>query len=322
MPLAWDPQDHLRNDRVCNTGCMSAGVGEFLASRRARLQPEDLGIASYGRRRVPGVRREEVARLANVSVDYYIRLEQGRTPGASDEVLGEIARVLRLDDSEREHLTNLVRVARANEPATSRGPRPVPAAVRRLLQGMTQPPAFALDEHMNIVAWNALADAVVGITTLPVTQRNAARHVFLNPDARSYYRNWDDVAEETVSYLRLQAGRRPKDRELHALVGELAEGSPRFAALWHRQDVQHKTSGPKQLRHPALGDLDFVYETLALPAEPDYLLVVYTARPGSTTAARVAALAAPPADRPRHDTTHGQGRSKDRGHGPPAPGRT
>ncbi|WP_033221133.1 helix-turn-helix transcriptional regulator [Kitasatospora phosalacinea] len=264
-------------------------LGEFLRQRRARIQPSDVGLPELGRRRrVPGLRREEVARLAGVSVDYYVRLEQGRGDGVSAEVLDAVARVLRLDATERGHLHDLARPPRDTYRRTPRRIRP---GLRLVLDSVATP-VFVLGRCMDVLAWNAPADAVIGFSGLPPAERNMARHAFLTESGGRLYPEFERVAAETVAYLRLDAARHPDDPELAALVADLTAGSPLFAELWARHGVREKTSGRKLLLHPRAGELDFGYETLAPPGEPGLLLVVYTVEPGSVTAERLAALTA------------------------------
>ncbi|THA56173.1 helix-turn-helix domain-containing protein [Streptomyces sp. A1136] len=267
---------------------MTGDIGDFLRSRRARIRPEETGLPSHGRRRVPGLRREEVALLAGVSVDYYIRLEQGRGPSVSDAVLDAIARVLRLNPTEHSHLRALAR-----PPVTPEAVQEVRPGVRLLLEAVGgAAPAFVLGRRMDVLAWNALADAVAGHSHMPPGSRNIARHVFLDPDARELYPQWARIAEETVGHLRLYAGQHPGDPLLAALTRELADRSEEFRLLWADHTVKEKTHGVKLIDHPVVGRLELPYETLALPGEPDQLLVVYTAPPGSETAHRLARLAA------------------------------
>ncbi|MGF1431183.1 helix-turn-helix transcriptional regulator [Kitasatospora sp. LaBMicrA B282] len=284
---------------------MENTLGDFLRSRRARIQPEDVGLRSYGQRRVPGLRREEVAQLAGVSVDYYVRLEQGRGASVSDTVLDAVARVLELDEVERAHLHALARPPRAERTPRGGGSGArsgvrsgardgdgrVRPGLRRLLEAMTGVPAFVLGRRMDVLAWNALGDALGGFSTMAPRQRNMARQVFLEPRSRDEYPQWPAVAAETVAYLRLDAGRHPDDPELASLVGDLSLGSQEFRRLWADHQVREKTWGVKLIRHPLVGELELAYETLALPGDPDQLLVGYTAVPGSPTAERLALLA-------------------------------
>lgn len=268
---------------------MDADLGDFLRSRRARIQPEDVGLQAYGRRRVPGLRREEVAQLAGVSVDYYIRLEQGRGPSVSDAVLDAIARVLRLDETEHTYLHTVARPkSRASAPASSQRVRP---GLRLVLDSLTAAPAFVLGRRMDVLAWNALGDAVVGFSRMPVAERNMPRQVFLEPAARKLYPDWAAVAAETVAYLRLDAGLHPDDKRLATLVGELSLKSDDFRRLWADHQVKSKTYGVKRIDHPVAGELVLPYETLGAAGDPGQCLVVYTPEPGSETAERVALLA-------------------------------
>ncbi|MEV0273559.1 helix-turn-helix transcriptional regulator [Hamadaea sp. NPDC050747] len=272
-------------------------IGEFLRTRRARISPAEAGLPDYGRRRVPGLRREEIAQLAGVSVDYYTRLEQGRGTGVSDAVLDAIARVLRLDATERDHLRNLVRPAKPAAPVRPAKLRP---ELRRMLDLMESVPAFVLGRRMDLVAWNALADAVAGFSAM-TGPRNVAYQTFLEPRARDFYRDWAAVAEETVAYLRRDAGRHPGDPQLAALVGKLSLREPVFRELWAAHTVKEKTHGRKLLRHAVVGDLDLAYETFALPGDPDHLMVTYIAEAGSPTDERLrllASWAATPAEPP------------------------
>lgn len=266
---------------------MENTLGDFLQTRRARIRPEDVGLPPYTRRRVPGLRREEVAQLAGVSVDYYIRLEQGRGKNVSDAVLDAVARVLRLDPTEQQHLRDLAHPARtAASPAPSTAVRP---GVRLLLDNLADRPAMAIDHRMDALAWNSLGDAVHDFTG--GAPRNMPRRVFLDPGAADVYPDWPAVAAETVAYLRLHAGRHPDDRRLTELIGELSVKSEHFRRLWADHLVREKTYGVKRLIHPVVGELDLAYETLSLPGDADLTVVVYTAQPGTPTAERLAVLA-------------------------------
>ncbi|MET9922551.1 helix-turn-helix transcriptional regulator [Streptomyces sp. NPDC006435] len=269
---------------------MDNDLSGFLQSRRARIRPQDVGLPAHGRRRVPGLRREEVAQLAGVSVDYYIRLEQGRGQNVSDSVLEAIGRVLELNGTEQAHLLDLVRPARAARRTASRGRQAVRPGLQLLLDGMTGTPAFVLGRRMDVLAWNTLADAIAGFSRRPPSERNQARQVFLDPTAPVHYPDWAAVAAETVAYLRLDAGRHPDDPAVSSLVGELSAKSEDFRRLWTDHPVKEKTHGVKRLVHAVAGELEFGYETLALPGDPDQLLVAYTVPPGSVTAGRLALL--------------------------------
>ncbi|MYS89743.1 MULTISPECIES: helix-turn-helix transcriptional regulator [Streptomyces] len=279
---------------------MDGELGDFLRSRRARIQPEEVGLASYGRRRVPGLRREEVAQLAGVSVDYYIRLEQGRGPSVSDAVLDAVARVLRLDEAEQEYLRAVARPPRRTEgaPAASResAARPTVSAsrvrpgVQLILDGLDRNPAYVLDHRMDVLAWNALGDAVVGFSDRAPADRNLPRRVFLDPTARDLYPDWPAIASQTVAHLRLKAGHHPDDAAMGRLVGELSAASEDFRRLWADHLVKPCDHGVKQIRHPVAGLLNLPYETLTIPAAPDQTVVAYTPEPGSETAERLALL--------------------------------
>ncbi|MFC7623976.1 helix-turn-helix transcriptional regulator [Microlunatus sp. GCM10028923] len=275
---------------------MSHDLGEFLRSRRARVRPEDVGLPGGGRRRVAGLRREELALLAGVSVDYYVRLEQGRTPAVSDAVLDAVARVLRLDETERSHLRNLVRPARRRRPAAQR----VRPGLSRLLEMAGDVPAFVMGRRSEVLAWNPLADAVYGFSGMPPAERNSARHTFLRPEARLFYRDWPSVAADMVAFLRLDAGRYPDDAELAALVGELSMKDDTFRTLWAEHTVLEKTYGAKLINHPLVGELDLAYESLRPSGDPDLTLALYTAAAGSPTEERLRLLASWAAS-PDHD---------------------
>ncbi|GAA4953875.1 helix-turn-helix domain-containing protein [Actinoplanes utahensis] len=251
-------------------------IGTFLRARRAAIRPEQVGLPALGRRRVPGLRREELAQLAGVSPDYYIRLEQGRSRNVSDAVLHSVARVLGLDRTEMEHLHNLARPR-----ATGCALRRVRPGVQALLDMMETVPAFVLGRRLDVLAWNALGDAVNGFSSWPAARRNIIQQVFFDPAARTLYPQWETVAAESVAHLQLDAGRHPGDPLLAAMVGELTIGSPEFARMWAAQRVREKSSGVKVLHHPLVGEMEFGYETLAVAGEPDQALVTYTAAPGS-----------------------------------------
>lgn len=257
-----------------------AELAGFLQSRRARLQPEDLGLATAGRRRVSGLRREETAQLAGVSVDYYIRLEQGRAGRPSEEVLTAVSRALRLKPDEEGHLFRLARPSMPPRPATT--PDPVRTEVRVLLESLDSLPAFVINGRLDLLAANTLADRLfLRCATTPETHANVARMIFTDPAAQDYFMDWETVAREACGYLRLTAGRRLHDPELHELVGELSDASPWFREYWLAHEVRQKAHGLKRLRHPDVGELTVWYETLALPADQDQTLVTYTVEPGS-----------------------------------------
>jgi transcriptional regulator with XRE-family HTH domain len=265
---------------------MSRELGEFLRTRRARIKPTDVGLPAGPRRRVPGLRRDEVAGLAGVSVEYYVRLEQGRTAGVSDSVLDAVGRALRLDETERDHLGNLVR------PSTGvRGPNPVRPTVLALLDQMESVPALVMGRRMDVLAYNRLVDVICGFSSMPSGERNNARLVFLDPHARKLYPQWDAVAAETAAYLRLESGRQPDDRQLAELVDELSVRSADFRLLWANHDVREKTYGRKVFAHHLVGELELSWESLVLPGDSGQQLVTYVPAPGSATAEKLAVLA-------------------------------
>ncbi|MCP3804470.1 helix-turn-helix transcriptional regulator [Allokutzneria sp. A3M-2-11 16] len=264
-----------------------AEMGEFLRSRRARLTPQDVGLRAFGgRRRVPGLRREELAPLAGVSVDYYVRLEQGRRVNVSRTVLDALATALRLTDSEREHLHNLAKPGRQ-----SVAPRRVRPPVQHLLDAMGGVPAFVLGRRMDVLAWNDLACALMGdFAARERDARNMPWIIFMDPRSKELYSDWETVAKEVVAYLRLDAGKYPDDPRLAALVGELSVHSEQFRRWWAGHNVQEKVHGSKAFRHPVVGELTLDYESMALPSDPDLIVVAYTAPPGSESAERLRRL--------------------------------
>ncbi|WP_329217973.1 helix-turn-helix transcriptional regulator [Streptomyces sp. NBC_01485] len=266
---------------------MDGDLGDFLRSRRARIRPEEVGLPSYGRRRVPGLRREEVAQLAGVSVDYYIRLEQGRGPSVSDTVLDAVARVLRLDETEHAYLHA---VARPRKPSARPSAPRVRPGVQLLLDSMERTPAFVLDARMDVLAWNALADAIFGYGSATPDARSIPRHIFLDPAARDFYPEWPAVAVQCVAHLRMLAGHHQNDRRLTSLVGELSLKSDHFRRLWADHPVRECAYGAKRVNHPVAGLLTFPYETLTIQSDTPQTLLVYTPQPGSETAERLQLL--------------------------------
>jgi transcription regulator MmyB-like protein/helix-turn-helix protein len=289
-------------------------VREFLTSRRARITPREAGLPAWGAyRRVSGLRREEVASLAGVSVVYYTRLERGNLVGASDSVLEAIARALRLSDAEREHLFDLARTANAHAAARSRGRagasrRRVGPAVRQVLDAITETPADVRNGRRDILAANKLGFALYSeIHAEVVKPPNAARFTFLNPRARDFFPDWDDAADMIVANLRTEAGRSPYDKALSDLVGELSTRSDEFRVRWAAHNVRQHTSGGKRLRHPVAGELELAYQVLELPGEPGLTLNVYTAQPDSPSQEGLRFLASW-ADERRDDAEQGDGR--------------
>ncbi|BCW69051.1 transcriptional regulator [Arthrobacter sp. NicSoilB8] len=278
-------------------------IREFLISRRANVSPDRAGIPSYGElRRVPGLRREEVAQLAGVSTDYYTRLERGSIRGVSDGVLEAVASALQLDEAEQAHLMDLARTA--NTPARRAPRRPPQQRVRpgmlRLLDAMTGVVALVQNGRSDVLAANLLGRALYAevfnsaaqaAPDTPARLPNQARYLFLDPHAANFYPDWRAVAATTVAMLRLESGRNPRDRALNELVGELATRSGMFAALWAGHDVRIHTTGTKRFHHPVAGDLSLQFETLHLPGDEGQVLFTFTAEPGSASEHALAFLA-------------------------------
>lgn len=262
-------------------------IREFLTTRRARLTPEQAGLPDFGgRRRVPGLRREEVALMAGMSVEYYVRLERGNATGVSEAILDGISRALQLDDAERAHLYDLVRAANDGTHPQRRRNRPraqtLTPAIRQLLDAMDSVPALVQNGRLDIVAINGFGEALFSeMFVQPQRPVNFARFVFLDTRARAFYRDWDDVARQTVAIFRAEAGRSPYDRELSDLVGEITTQSDRFRHLWAAHDVRDHRAGVKALTHPVVGDLELSYGVMDLTSDRGMQLVAYTAEPGS-----------------------------------------
>jgi transcriptional regulator with XRE-family HTH domain len=272
-------------------------LGDFLKSRRAALRPEDVGISPHPtRRRVTGLRREELAMLAGVSITHYTRLEQGRAMSASDGVLDAIARTLRLTDDETAHLKALARPAAAvSRPAAPRVEH-ASASARQLLAAMMEVPALVLDRRNDVLAWNRLGHALLA-GHLPAEspgaqgdRPNVTRMLFLDEHYRELYTHWDEEAQLAVASLRLVAGRHPDDRRLAELVGQLTLQCDEFASRWARHPVRTCTSGVKQLRHPLVGAMDLSFENLVIPGSSGQRLIAYTAEPGSPSEAALRLL--------------------------------
>ncbi|GHG95218.1 DNA-binding protein [Streptomyces lanatus] len=274
-----------------------AELSEFLRTRRARLKPEDVGLPDYGRhRRVPGLRREELAQLAGVSVAYYTRLEQGNGRNVSAEVLDSIARALRLTDAEHTHLTHLAK-PKQNKKRPAARTEQVRPALRQLLDSIDGVPAYISGRRSDILAWNRMAAAVFGDwAELPAQERNWARLVFLRPEYRELFLEWDQKASDMVGFLRMDAGLHPDDPRLSALVGELSVKSEEFRRLWAIHDVKEKGYGVKPLRHPLVGELTLNFESFRLADDTDQVLITYHAEPGSPSAEALRLLASWGAD--------------------------
>ncbi len=266
----------------------------FLTSRRARLAPEQAGLPTYGEnRRVQGLRREEVALLAGVSVDYYIRLERGNLAGASEAVLDAVARALQLDDAERTHLFDLARAANAGSRSRRRpAPAKVRPGIRRMLDAITDAPAWVRNGRMDVLAANRLHQALYSpLFDDPVRPVNAARFTYLNAASHDFFTNWDTTADDVVAVLRGEAGRTPHDPGLTELIGELSTRSHEFATRWADHNVRYHRTGTKRLHHPVVGDLELDYEALEFPGEPGLRMFVYTAAPTTPTADALKVLA-------------------------------
>ncbi|MER5194999.1 helix-turn-helix domain-containing protein [Streptomyces sp. NPDC002755] len=276
-----------------------AELSEFLRTRRARLKPEDVGLPDFGRhRRVPGLRREELAQLAGVSVAYYTRLEQGNGRNVSAEVLGSIARALRLSDAEHAHLTHLAKPKHKKK--QSAPPQQVRGPLRQLLDAMDSVPAYLIGRRTEILGWNRMAAAVFGDwAELPVAERNWARLVFLRPDYRDLFVDWEQKAIDIVCALRMDAGCYPDDPRLSALVGQLSVKSEDFRRLWATHDVKEKSHGVKLLRHPLVGELSLNFEGFRLAGDGEQTMVTYHADPGSASAEALRLLASWGADATR-----------------------
>ncbi|MEU8238468.1 helix-turn-helix transcriptional regulator [Actinoplanes missouriensis] len=268
-------------------------LGEFLRTCRASTTPEAAGVEqpdTVAGRRVRGLRREEVAQLAGVSVDYYTRLEQGRHSTPSDAVVEALARVFRLDQAGRAHLADLASPNRRR--TRQKPPQRVRPAMQQMIASMTEHPALILGRRTDVLAANALARALLtDWTRLPARERNYTRWIFLDPDARAAFLDWPSVAADVVGTLRLYAGRNPDDTRLSELVGELTIKSPDFRTWWNSHQVHERTHGTKRMTHPAVGPITLRYEALVLPGDEDQTLFLYTTDPGSPSESNLRLLA-------------------------------
>ncbi|MFD5951637.1 helix-turn-helix domain-containing protein [Streptomyces collinus] len=280
-----------------------AELSEFLRTRRARLKPEDVGLPDFGRRRVPGLRREELAQLAGVSVAYYTRLEQGNGRNVSAEVLNSIAHALRLSDAEHAHLMHLAKPKKQHEKKPAARSRQVRPALRHLLDSIDNVPAYIVGRRSDVLAWNRMAAALFGDwAEQPAQERNWARMVFLRPEYRELFVEWDQKAADIVGYLRMDAGCHPDDPQLSALVGELSVKSEDFRRLWAAHDVKEKSYGVKRMRHPLVGELTLSFETFRLVDESEQSLITYHAEPGTPSAEALRLLASWGTDATRSGT--------------------
>ena len=282
-----------------------------MTTRRSRLSPQAVGLAAYGNnRRVPGLRREEVATLAGVSIVYYTRLERGNLAGVSESVLDAIASALLLDDAEREYLFDLARTANATARSRARSGAAVrlrvPAGIQQVLDAITDAPADVRNARRDILASNRLGRALYSdIHAETIRPPNVARFTFLNPKAKDFFIDWNGAANDVVSGLRIEAGRHPYDKPLSDLVGELSTRSEDFRVRWASHNVRHHTSGTKKMVHPVIGEIELSYQALALPGDVGMNLNVFTAAPDSPAHEALRFLASwadahPPAADPSH----------------------
>lgn len=260
-------------------------VSEFLRSRRERLTPDQAGILGGGRRRVPGLRREEVAMLAGMSADYYAKMERGSLAGVSPDILDAVARALRLDPAESGHLHDLARAAATSPIRRARSAAPtVTASLQRFLDAVTDTPVWIRNRRMDVIATNPLGRALLApILDDPTNRANNARFTFLSPAARAYYPDWDQGADSIVATLRSYAGQNPHDRSLTDLIGELVTRSDAFRTRWAAHNVRYHRSGTKRIHHPDAGDLEFTFEAMDLPAYPGWEMFAYTTIVGSAS---------------------------------------
>ncbi len=289
------------------TGSNRAEVRDFLVTRRAKITPEQAGLQFYGRnRRVPGLRREEVAMLAGVSGDYYTRLEKGNLSGVSDSVLEAIASALQLDEAERLHLLNLARAANTSPARASqrRTPHQIRPAIQLILDSMADTPAFVRNGRLDVLATNALGQALYSPAFAgPARSVNLARFRFFDPAAREFYPDFADSANTTVALLRTEAGRDPFNKSLTDLIGELSTRSEEFRALWAAHNVRLHRSGLKHFHHPAVGRMDLMFEAMALEADEGLTLTAYTAEPGTPSRDALTLLASWAATNLTEDST-------------------
>ncbi|WP_347977759.1 helix-turn-helix transcriptional regulator [Microbacterium sp. ProA8] len=269
----------------------SKDVQEFLKSRRARITPEMAGVQTHGGvRRVPGLRREELAMISGMSVDYYNRLERGNLSGVSDSILSSLARALELDDAERAYLFDLAKAASASPPRhRRRSVQKVRPSVQHLLDGMTGVPAFVQNGRLDVIAMNSLAKALYHADDdEPV---NFARYVFLDETSVTELPAWDAMARDIVAILRQEAARDPHNRDLSDLIGELSTRSEKFRKMWAEQNVRFHRTGTKSFHHPAVGQFELTFQAMQLPGDEGLTLFAYTAEPGTPAADALALLA-------------------------------
>jgi transcriptional regulator with XRE-family HTH domain len=279
-------------------------IRDFLATRRGRITPEQSGLPVYGaNRRVTGLRREEVALLAGISVEYYTRLERGQVGGVSESVLDGVAHALQLDEAERDHLYRLVRTATTRRPARRAPARKrVRPTIQRMLDLMPMP-AYLRNGRFDILAANDLGRALYSPLYEESPSPNSARFVFLSPEAPEFFLDFDKVQDDAVAFLRAEAGRDAYDKELQDLIGELSTRSERFRQRWAAHDVRYHRTGTKRLHHPLVGELTLDFEAFDLPGDEGQRLNVYTAPPDSPTAQALDLLASWNAREPIREET-------------------
>ncbi len=272
-----------------------AQVREFLVSRRERITPAQAGLPAYGgaNRRVKGLRREEVALLAGMSIDYYVRMERGNLSGASDAVLDGIASALQLDEAERAHLFDLARAAQPAPPRHRRAKASgVTDVIQQILDAITDAPAWVRNARHDMLAANRLARALYApVLADPRRPANNARFVYLDPAAHEFFADWERAADDIAAMLRSEAGSNPHDKQLVELIGELSTRSEEFRARWAAHNVRFHRTGHKRLHHPVVGILDLDYEAMEFPAHPGLTLLTYTAAAGTPTADSLKMLA-------------------------------
>ncbi|MFI5618011.1 helix-turn-helix transcriptional regulator [Streptomyces sp. NPDC051567] len=297
-------------------------LGEFLRARRSELTPADVGLPGTGAfRRVPGLRREEVAQLAAISTDYYTRVEQGRLR-ASEPVLAALARALRLDGTQTAYVRGLA--VRRGGRAPRRAAQRVRPQLQRLLDQLTDAPAMVLGRHMDVLAWNSLAAALIkDFGALSPPDRNYIRLAFLDPDVRRLFDDWESTGRTCVAYLRMDAVQYPDDPRLAALVGELSVKDTDFRTWWAAHDVAEKSCGVKTFHHPVVGRLTVDWEMLGCTTDPDQQLMVMTAAPGSSSQESLRLLASWTGPGPDREAPRGPDldTSPDPGRTPGRPGR-
>jgi transcriptional regulator with XRE-family HTH domain len=272
-----------------------AQVREFLISRRERISPAQAGLPAYGggNRRVKGLRREEVALLAGVSIDYYIRMERGNLTGASDAVLDGVASALQLDEAERAHLLDLARASQAASPRQRKARvSGVTGGIQQILDAITDAPAWVRNARHDMLAANRLARALYApVLADPRRPANNARFVYLDPAAREFFTDWERAADDIAAMLRSEAGSNPHDKQLIELIGELSTQSEEFRTRWAAHNVRFHRTGHKRIHHPVVGTLDLDFEAMEFPAHPGLTLLAYTAAPGTPTADSLRMLA-------------------------------